>query len=413
MGVIAGALIDALLGELTARDANMPARLSLEGSADEWDRRLLALASPLNDLTAADRQAAIAHLLDAFRPEAGQSVTANAQLEDLLLAGLADALLAGQGVLDLTAPAPLPAMPLADQLGAEFDAVEAEGCRLFVSRRPGTPLVVVNALGIPLRLWQPLFAEQGWQLIVPELPCSPLPDGGMHCADSALHYAAALHQALQAVRLRQPPWLLGWCNGGRIALELARLTGGEAAGLLLLCPTFREPGALPSGTFEDKLQQLFTLIAHNPAAASSVSLMVRQLLAAPNWDAVPPEQYLPRLLTLPRTAFGQDLTVPMRSAAELKNYAQRTALDEQFADGRDFSRLGMPVWLLQGAQDEVVNNAQARTWLQQHVGQVTAFSLNGAGHTPQDLQYPYFAWFLRHARAGGTSRLPYRITAPV
>ncbi|WP_231692399.1 alpha/beta fold hydrolase, partial [Cronobacter dublinensis] len=133
---------------------------------------------------------------------------------------------------------------------------------VYVSKQQGTPLVVIGALGIPLQAWQRLVAQpQSWRLILPELPCGTLLEGGMRSEADVHEYADILTEQLAALALPARPWLLGWCNGGRIALELARRLRERVEGLFLLCPTLRDASAPEEGSaYENKLQQLFSLV---------------------------------------------------------------------------------------------------------------------------------------------------------
>ncbi|EBA1655687.1 alpha/beta hydrolase [Salmonella enterica subsp. enterica] len=405
-------LLDSLLAEFTARDPAFFQRVALTVTPQELALRLVQRIPEMEQTDAVQRKAAIDYLCHHFAFDS-ESAHASERFDDLLLDSVADALLASDGRLHLeTRNADEEKLSFADRLSRDFVCYETDSGRVFVSRRAGTPLVLISALGIPAAVWTQLIAcPEGWQLILPELSCGSLAEGGMATAQSVQQHADTIQHMLSALELTQRPWLMGWCNGGRIALELSSRMAQWAGGLILLCPTLREPADVmaaspnrPSrSTYEDKLQQLFTLIAANPESAASVAMMIGKLLAPPDWQKVAPEHYFSTLFGQPGLRWAGDLSTPMQTAPALLNYARRTQLDEVFASGRSWQSLCAPVFLIQGDDDPVVSNADTTWWLQQHLPAFTSYHLSGAGHMPQGLQFRYLSWVLRHIRAGSDS----------
>ncbi|MEI7375999.1 alpha/beta hydrolase [Dickeya chrysanthemi] len=424
MESVTRSLLDELLTEFTARDPGFFGRVTLGLSAEALEAQLMQRVPAL---TVPDdrRRNAIEYVCNHFRPSATAASTGYAtdRFYALLLDGIADALLAGNGQLALSASPEQDDIDTADLLNTDFVCHQTESGRIFVSRRQGTPLVLISALGIPLRVWNRLLVnETGWQLIIPELACAPLLEGGMTNAQSVHDHAVVIEAGLRSLALRRRPWILGWCNGGRIALDVVRRLGEQVAGGILLCPTLREAPDLtartparPAGSpYENKLHQLFSLVAANPKSAASVAMMVGKLLSPPDWLQIAAENYIDTLLGVPGVRWSQDLSVPMRTASDLLNYAHRTQLDERFAADTVYQGMSAPVYLIQGEADPVVSNEDTRWWLQQHVRRFTAFSIQGASHVPQDLQFRYLIWLLNHIRQtaeqGGNAPLPYRIS---
>ncbi|NUW60704.1 alpha/beta hydrolase [Cronobacter muytjensii] len=410
MGKLSASLIDNLLEELTARDEQALSRLRLSLSPDAIDAALLARSPVTRKLPEPTRRESIARLHMSLQGAHGEEI-ADTPLFTLLLDGLADALLADAG-LNTLKPAPdVASLSLPHALETLFERHETARGAVYISKQQGTPLVVIGALGIPLQAWQRLVAEpQGWRLVLPELPCGTLLEGGMRSEADVHEYADILTEQLAALTLPARPWLLGWCNGGRIALELARRLRERVEGLFLLCPTLRDASAPQDGSaYENKLQQLFSLVLGNPKMAPSVAVMASKLLAAPDTSRLHGADYLSALRGLPRRSMAGALSVPMQDAGALLNYARRTAKDEAFARGRDYHHLPMPVYLIQGADDPVVSNTQARRWLRERLTTFDTFQITGAGHVPQDLQFPWLMALLNHARQGQRSSLPRRV----
>lgn len=398
-------LLDSLLVEFTARDPDFFQRVALTVSPEVLEQRLLQRIPEMVQIEAMQRKAAIDYLYTHFAFDS-ESAQASERFYEVLLDSIADALLAGEGRLRLEAlGSDDEKLLFADRLIRDFVCHKTDSGRVFVSRSAGTPLVLIGALGIPAAVWTQLIARpEGWQLILPELSCGSLSEGGMATAESVQQHADTIQDMLSVLKLTQRPWLMGWCNGGRIALELSCRMGQQAGGLILLCPTLREPADMmaaspdrPSGSaYENKLHQLFGLIAANPKSATSVAMMIGKLLAPPDWQKVAPEHYFTTLFGQPGLRWAGDLSTPMQTAPALLNYARRTQLDETFASGRSWHTLSAPVFLIQGDEDPVVSNADTTWWLQQNLPAFTSFHLSGAGHVPQGLQFRYLSWVLRH-----------------
>ncbi|EOC1309330.1 alpha/beta hydrolase [Cronobacter dublinensis] len=410
MGTLSASLIDNLLEELTARDEQALSRLRLSLSPEAIDAALLARSPVMRKLPAPTRRESIERLLMSLQGPHGEEI-ADTPLFTLLLDGLADALLAQAGITTLKPAPDVAGISLPHALETTFERHETPRGAVYVSKQQGTPLVVIGALGIPLQAWQRLVAQpQSWRLILPELPCGTLLEGGMRSEADVHEYADILTEQLAALTLPARPWLLGWCNGGRIALELARRLRERVEGLFLLCPTLRDASAPEEGSaYENKLQQLFSLVLGNQKMAPSVAVMASKLLAAPDTSRLHGADYLAALRGLPRRSMAGALSVPMQDAGALLNYARRTAKDEAFAHGRDYHHLPMPVYLIQGADDPVVSNAQAQRWLRERLTAFDTYQITGAGHVPQDLQFPWLMALLNHARQGQRSPLPRRV----
>ena len=119
----------------------------------------------------------------------------------------------------------------------------------FVRRRGTRPLLLLNALGLPIRLWsQFLGGDHGHRVVVPVLPSCDLLAGGMVGTSSATQLAETLRDLLEHLDLG-PVDVLAWCNGGRVGVELMRVAPRRSAGSCCcrrLSGERRRPAARPA-----------------------------------------------------------------------------------------------------------------------------------------------------------------------
>ena len=347
------------------------------------------------------------------RYECGDAATDPVARE--LLRGLRDG-----GRLDLAAAGA--GSPEATDVGAlirsEYREIvgPAGSVRGHVRRRAGRPLLLLNALGLSIRIWSRLLGgEHGRQVIVPVLPsCDPL-DGGMTETSSARQLAGVLAALLRDLALPDVD-VLAWCNGGRVGVELLRLAGPAIGRLVLLSPTFRggvTPGARTS-VYEDNLDKLFSMVAAVPDRAGYASTMFRLPQPAPDWGqfAGRPEERARQLFGMPRKAFDAVMTTPMATAESLGHYVRRTYLDEAISGEPPAPLPGDRVVLIQGSHDSIVDNVQTREWLGERAPGFACYEVSGAGHYVHDLQYPYLSYLLDRVLGTGpgtADELPARI----
>jgi pimeloyl-ACP methyl ester carboxylesterase len=299
--------------------------------------------------------------------------------------------------------------PIADAAGVVRGHVRLDGRR---------PVLLLNALGLPLRVWTRfLVDDHDLQVVVPVLPCCDLVDGGMTETMSAPDVAASVHELLGL--LGTPVDVLAWCNSGRIALELAALAGPGVERIVLVAPSFREgPDSTPTSVYEDDIDRLFGLVAADSARAPLVAGMLARVGSTPDWAALAaePERRGEALFALPRQIVADDLRTPMVDPASLVHYVARTYLDEAATSAMGPGP-GARTTLIQGAHDAIVSNAHTTRWMEDNVPGFTGYEISGSGHYVHDLQYEYLRLLLVRTLLGagdepvGPDDLPARVRA--
>jgi len=316
---------------------------------------------------------------------------------------LLDAFAADERLLPIQ-PAPKPADSLDRVLENEYDERRTAGGRRYVvGRRGNNPLVVVNALGIPLAIWNKLLGDSShdFRILTVENRCGDLISGGMNSDVALTQHAEDIAEVLEHEKLDQFH-VLGWCNGGRIAIDLVNRIGNKVKTLTLLSPTLRgtEGASQPGSPFEDRLEQIFTTVKRNNALAVPLVKMISNFSQSPDWEALAGDSSgrARALFALPARECAANFLVPMSAPPFLLNYAKRTAADEAYPMANTLQKLaatGIPVLLITGNDDTMVSNPATCTALRNAGMAFIHAAISGTGHYAQDLQYPYFLWLLK------------------
>ncbi len=329
-------------------------------------------------------------------------------LAGLLLDSIVDAAAAERGDFRLDPRLPRSGRPVAEILTDGYDERRTPaGTRYFIGRQGDRPLVLVNACGIPLAVWSKLLGDRshGLRIIVVESRTADIIDGGMRAyADltvDADDLAAALdHAAVDRVDV------LGWCSGGKLAIELANRRPERIRSLVLLSITLRgirgverQPNA-----FEDNMGQIFSVVSQRPAMARIFAKNFQQQEQAQfvDWDGLAddPARRAATLFGMPAKEHASALIAPMLQPDFLANYGRRMTFDEAYPIDEVLSRLNLPVLAISGDHDTVVDNALTCKGLTRWGPPAVHARVKGSGHYVHDLQYPYFRSILTEFLAG-------------
>ncbi|HEX7288651.1 MAG TPA: alpha/beta hydrolase [Candidatus Angelobacter sp.] len=419
-------LIENSLSEIERRDPQYLARFPLtfpraESRADRYHEHPV-LNKYENDVL----QKAV-NGAEAYLTQRGLPLREPQQADDpascVIFDALLDAFAAAEGLLPIQ-PSPPPARPTEQVVTTEYDDRRTPGGRRYVIRRQGDqPLLIVNALGIPLHMWNKLLADAShdFRVIAVENRCGDLFAGGMQSDAALTQHAEDISDVLDHERL-ESFHVLGWCNGGRIAIDLVTRCSHKVLSLTLLSPTLRgaEKHSQLGSPFEDRLEQIFTTVKKSPALATPLVKMISRFTQAPDWDglATDPVGRAKALFALPAQETAAAFLMPMSTPPFLLNYAHRTAADEAYSMSttlRALAASGIPVLLITGSHDTMVSNQATCAALCNAGVRPIHAEVSGAGHYIQDLQYPYFLWllkgFLRQHKVSGDS-LRVRINDP-
>ncbi len=371
MGLILESLLDEAVAEVTSRDPAF-----LQGRPVGLDPTSSAAS------------------LFSRRGVTAEASGAQPLLARMLCESLADAAEADAGRLPL-APSPRRAF---DAVLAGYDRRCVDGVDYLVRRGGSRPLVLVNAVGIPLHVWSRLLGDDrhDYRILVVAPAGSDLIDGGMR-SDPGLHADVdRIERVLDAEGLDRFA-VLGWCSGGRTAVELAARHGDKVETLVLLSTTFRGEGTDDARLtqFEEDIGAVLGSIQRNPTSADFLSTMLMKSQGA---APAPVEDGL--LFRLPHRDHVAALAAPFVSGDVLRLYTARLASDRTHDIGEALARAKAPLHAITGAHDHILNNATTLALLRKHATSVSATEVSGAGHYAHDLQYPYFRMLLDDALTG-------------
>jgi pimeloyl-ACP methyl ester carboxylesterase len=386
---------------MDALAANIVGNLLLEVKARDpayWARYPLSLPEAAMAGFEAGEGAGLRRLcLDLGVPLRDQPVS-DSPLGDLIAGGLRDARVAGSQLPPLRAWTDAPA-PLEYCLRHDFDErTTPAGVRYWVGRRGSQPLVIVNALGIPLAPWAALIrdASHPFRLYLVDAQCSDLLRGGMRQAGSLADESRRITQVVARERL-EGALLVGWSNAARVALHAAAASPASYAGVVLLSPSLR--GAASNGSartaFETQLQKVFQSVLARPESAARFSTLLLAGIQLPDWERFrDPRAREQALLRLPALRTSNGLGAPFQNGADLESYARRATADET-VDGASVLRdVPHPLLLITGELDQLVSNEHTRDVFRAADKVHVEARIRGAGHYAQDLQYQHFRHLL-------------------
>lgn len=425
-GEALASLIDRSVDELRRRD---PAFLSwhdvtvsadaIEASILRCDPERQALSDPERAdsvRAAADYCAQALRAASAAGADEGRKAACDAVAEQLA-STCAEAILVQRGRMALEPGPRLDAEAFAQAMRADYAEVQTAAGRCLVRNRGQRTVLLISALGIPLSIWSSFLLDgHDYRIVVPEMLCSDLFLGGMRSVQSAREHAQHIDALLRAAGIGAFD-VIAWCNGGRIAIELAALAKDRIGKLIFLSPTFRGADDAPGepSEYENKLEQVFSVVRRNPKAAGYVAGMLAQLTAAPDWAGLPADEAgsdrRARLFFgLPARDRVAGLLAPMTGADNLCNYAARTSADEALSRAPATLPADADVHLICGDSDAVVSNAHTEAYLRRCTRALGLHVVTGAGHYVHDLQYPYFRWIIdRIFNGAGHGHPPLRV----
>lgn len=338
--------------------------------------------------------------------EAGSGVAD--PLAELMLDSVVDAAAAERRDLRLDPRMPQSGQPLGEILADGYDERRTPaGTRYFIRRRGDRPLVLVNACGIPLAVWSKFLGDRshGLRIVVVESRTADIVDGGMRAYTDLTVDADDIAAALDHASVDQAD-ILGWCSGGKLAIELANRRPERIRSLVLLSITLRgirgverQPNA-----FEDNMGQIFSTVSQRPTMARIFAKSFQQQEKAQfvDWASLAddPARRAATLFGMPAKEHASALIAPMLQPEFLANYGRRMTFDEAYPIDEVLSRLNLPVLAISGDHDTVVDNALTCKGLRRWGPPAVHARVKGSGHYVHDLQYPYFRSILTDFLAG-------------
>lgn len=321
------------------------------------------------------------------------------QISSLLIRSALDAHVAACGKISLKASEP-GELTTADVLCGRYRLEKTDkDARYVLARGAGDTLLVISAIGLPLKLWLRLLDDRdlGRRCVVVQGRDGLLVEGGMPQPSSLWRDAEDIKEAVRNEGLQSLD-ILAWCSGARTAVEIARTLPQHVASMTLVAPTFHGCDEVANyvSPFEDTLPNVHKMLAQDPQRGRVFLQSVVQ--SAPSWDLSAlkheTEKCVKAVLNLPPQAFARELALPLCTVQDFTNYMQRAAIDKSYDIGSALAEVRCPITLITGTHDAVTNTLAARDLLVRCARNVTHVTVLGAGHHIHLLQYGYFRYVL-------------------
>lgn len=421
MATLVEALLDDALAEVALREstylARFPVRLAPPGQTLARYRGSTPVAQwGEDDLRDALRVAGDALVARGVKPadegDAGDPVA------EMLVDSMMDALATSARRLSLR-PSERAARPIGTVLSTDYAETRRDGGPVRFRRRSGRkrggrPLVLLNAIGIPLSVWSTFLDGADHDLdilVIGSLACD-LIEGGMTGEAGLGDDVAAVAAALDAEGIGDAD-LLAWSNAGRIALEFAARHPERTHSVTLISPTLRGSRAAdrPFSLSEEQVYGMFDTIAARESTAELIARAVRSQLDAPDEERWPqdPVRRAALLFGLPASGHAHAVARALTTADSLVKYRHRTVSDEAHDIDASLRRIRAPLLVITGTHDQVVNNDLALAALRAAGRRFTHASISGAGHYAFDLQYRYFIRLLSSFLSGAAPAPSFRV----
>jgi pimeloyl-ACP methyl ester carboxylesterase len=341
----------------------------------------------------------LAYLLKSWT-KVEQPDTGDDPLTRFLCDSVMDAFCADQGLL--------PLQPNHDSSG-EIEEVFAQeytrrhtraGLCYYVRNKGTAPLLLINATGAPAVIWQSFLGDSthDYKIIVPWRRGSDLFRGGLQQHVDIKTEAADLGSILESELLEQTA-VLAWCNGARVAIDLANSRARQVSALVLIGPMLKGiQGVAPSPSgFERDLQPLLDAVTKEASLAPYLSKTIAQQQQSPDWSrlAKAPISRAGALFGLPAKDHAWATTVSLTEPRSFTNIARRVASDENYPMNQALAKLTPRTMVIQGSHDQIVSNRLVSCAMKQIcTNSIVSVLLSGGGHYIHDLQYHYFRLLL-------------------
>ena len=313
---------------------------------------------------------------------------------------IVDAFYADQGLLALQSHNGLNGS-LADTISQKYiEKKTSTGLRYYVRSLGTHPLLLVNATGTPISIWKRFLSDptHEFRIILPERRGSDLFNGGLQQHVDIQTESADFASILDSESFERAD-VLAWCNGARVAIDLANSRAHQIASMVLLGPMLkgiRGIAANPS-KFERDLQPLLDAVTKESSLAPFLAHTISKQSASPDWNrlANAPIARAQVLFSLPARDNASGMIAQLTEPQSFINIARRVASDESYPMNEALKKLETRTMVVMGSDDSIVSNELVLSAMKQLCrNPVMKVVLGGSGHYIQDLQYHYFRWLL-------------------
>jgi pimeloyl-ACP methyl ester carboxylesterase len=318
----------------------------------------------------------------------------------LLCDSIIDAFCAAEGIIALRPSQPFNGS-MAALLEQQYSRRQSQaGVSYYVRNTGHRPLLLINATGAPIGVWKQFCADpiHDFKIILTERRGSDFLRGGLQQHVDIGQDSADLASILDAESLEQSD-ILAWCNGARVAIDLANLRSSQISRMVLLGPMIKGvKGVAPRpSSFERDLQPLLDAVSKDSSLAPFLAQVIKNQPVSPDWGrwADAPARRAQALFALPAKDHSGAMVAMLTDAQSFFNIARRVASDEAYPMAQALGKLQTRTMVIMGSDDNIVSNDLFSSAIKQMCRNcMPKVVLQGSGHYIHDLQYHYFRWLL-------------------
>ncbi|AKJ29034.1 alpha/beta fold hydrolase [Caldimonas brevitalea] len=275
--------------------------------------------------------------------------------------------------------------PLAQFEKRELPAGENEVLTYYVGGRGERPVLIINAYGQSLHFWTELFnlMLDDYRVYLWEIRGTSVVEGGMRGNFTLNHHVSDACQILEAEGLRDCN-LMGWCTGGKIALEVAARVPERVGKLICLTPSFKGVAGEDMDTdYEKKMEPLCRAVDRNPALTKLVQEFMGHFFAGVDITSETKDDKLNAnvrgVMGMVNRNIRPLLVAPFVAEASILNYARQLLQFWAHDISPLYDKVDKPIMLLSGERDNIADPRLAHRVLGRFK-QFVGFQVIGGSH---------------------------------
>jgi pimeloyl-ACP methyl ester carboxylesterase len=396
-------LLDNTLAEIWRRESSYTSSFPMSFShvaemASEYRRHPLLNAFSSNAVEQAFTEG-LAHFGQSW-PRSHVTVNGDELLHRFLCDSIVDAFCADQGLLSLR-PHNRHDESLSHILAEQYIERQASGgARYYVRKRGNHPLLLINATGMPIEIWQRFLADSmhDFKIIVPRRRGTDPFVGGLH-ENVDIRTESADFASILGSEGADKAAVVAWCNGARIGIDLAHWRADQISSLVLVGPMLKGIQGIPPklSVFDTNLQPLLDAVMKEPSWAPLFSDTLSSQAKAPDWSRWrnAPASRVQALFALPANDLPFNIMAPLSDSESFLNIARRVKSDETYPLDHLLAELRVRTMVIMGSHDQIVSNDLVCSVMKKLCANpVVKVVVSASGHYIHDLQYHYFRFLL-------------------
>lgn len=247
---------------------------------------------------------------------------------------------------------------------AQFERRELQGDNLltyYVGGQGTQPILIINAYGQSLHFWTELFnlMLEDYRIYLWEIRGTSVVEGGMCKSFTLADHVSDACQILEAEGVKDCT-LMGWCTGGKIALEVAARAPERVGKLICLTPSFKGVAGEDMDTnYEKNMEPICRAVDRNPGLTKLVQEFMGNFFAGVDAEAETKDDALNANVTNVMGLVNRNirplLVAPFVAEASILNYSRQLLQFWAHDISPLYGRVEQPIMLLSGERDNIAD----------------------------------------------------------